>query len=41
MTSNWDPIVQEVQHDFQALVAYVTEAGARAQTTYIRQYQGL
>jgi agmatine/peptidylarginine deiminase len=35
MPSNWEPIVQEVQHDFQALVAYVTEAKARAQTAYI------
>lgn len=34
MTSNSDQIVQQVQHDFHALVAYVTGADARAQTAY-------
>jgi hypothetical protein len=34
MTSNSEEIVQQVQHDFQALVAYVTGANARAQTAY-------
>ena len=32
MTSHSEPIVQQVQQDFQALVAYVTGADARAQT---------
>ena len=35
MTSNWELIVQQVQRDFQALVAYVTKAEARAQTAYL------
>jgi hypothetical protein len=34
MTSNSEEIVQQVQHDFQALVAYMTGADARAQTAY-------
>lgn len=34
MTSNSDVIVQQVQQDFQALVAYVTGAEARGQTAY-------
>jgi hypothetical protein len=32
MTSNPEPIVQQVQHEFQNLVAYVTGPDARAQT---------
>jgi hypothetical protein len=32
MTSNSEPIVQQVQHDFHNLVAYVTGPDARAQT---------
>ena len=35
MISNWELIVQQVQSDFQALVAYVTKAEARAQTAYL------
>ena len=34
MTSNSEPIVEQVQHDFQNLVAYVTGPDARAQTAY-------
>jgi hypothetical protein len=34
MTSNSDEIVQQVQQDFHALVAYVTGAEARGQTAY-------
>jgi hypothetical protein len=34
MTSNSEPIVQQVQHDFQNLVAYVTGPDTRAQTAY-------
>jgi len=34
MTSNSQEIVQQVQHDFQALVAYVTGPAARVQTAY-------
>ena len=33
--SNWEPIVREVSHEFQAWVAYVIEADARAQTAFI------
>ncbi len=32
MTANSEPIVQQVQHDFQTLVAYVTGPDARSQT---------
>jgi hypothetical protein len=32
MTSNSEPIVQQVRHEFQNLVAYVTGPEARAQT---------
>jgi hypothetical protein len=34
MTSNPEPIVQQLQHDFQNLLAYVTGPDARAQTAY-------
>ena len=34
MTSNPEPIIPPVQHDFQTLVAYVTGPDARAQTAY-------
>ena len=34
MTSNPEPIVPPVQHDFQTLVAYVTGPDARGQTAY-------
>src|SRR3712207_2341236 len=34
MTSNSDPIVQQVQHDFQTLLAYVTGPEAHTQTAY-------
>jgi hypothetical protein len=34
MASNADQIVQHLQHDFQALVAYVTGPEARVQTAY-------
>jgi hypothetical protein len=34
MTSNPEPIVQQVQHDVQNLLAYVTGPQARAQTAY-------
>jgi hypothetical protein len=34
MTSNSDDIVQQVQQDFQILVAYVTGADARGQSAY-------
>jgi hypothetical protein len=34
MASNSDQIVQHLQHDFQALVAYVTGPEARVQTAY-------
>ena len=34
MTSNPEPIVQQVQHDFQNLLAYVTGPNARSQTAY-------
>jgi len=32
MTSNLEPMVQQVQHDFQNLRAYVTGPDARSQT---------
>jgi hypothetical protein len=35
MPSNSEPIVQQVQHDFQTLVAYVTGPDARSQTAYM------
>src|SRR5262245_60509352 len=34
MTSNSELIVQQVQHDFQTFVAYVTGPEAQAQTAY-------
>jgi hypothetical protein len=34
MTSNPEPIVQPLEHDFQNLLAYVTGPDARAQTAY-------
>jgi hypothetical protein len=34
MTSNPEPIVQQLQHEFQNLLAYVTGPEARSQTTY-------
>jgi hypothetical protein len=34
MTSNPEPIVQQLQHDFQNLLAYVTGSDARSQTAY-------
>ena len=34
MTSNPEPIVQQVPHDFQNLLAYVTGPNARSQTAY-------
>ena len=34
MTSNSEQIVQQVQHDFQTLLAYVTGPEARSQTAY-------
>jgi hypothetical protein len=34
MTSNPEPIVQQLQHDFQNLLAYVTGPDARSQTAY-------
>ena len=34
MTSNSEEIVQQVQQDFQALIAYVSGPAARAQTAY-------
>jgi hypothetical protein len=34
MTSNPEPIVQQLEHDFQNLLAYVTGPDARAQTAY-------
>jgi hypothetical protein len=34
MTSNSDAIVQQVQHDFQNLLGYITGPTARAQTAY-------
>jgi hypothetical protein len=34
MTSNSQEIVQPVQHDFPALVVYVTGPAARGQTVY-------
>jgi hypothetical protein len=34
MASNSDQIVQHLQHDFHALVAYVTGPEARVQTAY-------
>jgi hypothetical protein len=34
MTSNPEPIVQQVQHEFQNLLAYVTGPEARSQTAY-------
>jgi len=34
MTSNSDPIVQQLQHDFQNLLAYVMGSDARSQTAY-------
>jgi len=33
MTSNPEPIVQQLQHEFQNLLAYVTGPEARSQTT--------
>src|SRR5215207_6167030 len=34
MPSNATPIVQQVQHDFQALIAYITGPAAQRQTAY-------
>src|SRR5437764_13848689 len=34
MTSNSEPIVQQVRHDFQTLLDYVTSPEARSQTAY-------
>jgi hypothetical protein len=34
MTSNADEIVQQVQHDFQNLLGYMTGPEARVQTAY-------
>jgi hypothetical protein len=34
MTSNPEPIVQQVQHEFQSLLAYVTGPDTRSQTAY-------
>ena len=34
MTSNPEPIVQQVQHEFQNLLTYVTGPDARSQTAY-------
>jgi hypothetical protein len=34
MTSNPEPIVQQLQHEFQTLLAYVTGPEARSQTAY-------
>jgi hypothetical protein len=34
MTSNPEPIVQQLQHDFQSLLAYITGPDARSQTAY-------
>jgi hypothetical protein len=34
MTPNPEPIVQQLQHDFQNLLAYVTGSDARSQTAY-------
>jgi hypothetical protein len=34
MTSNPEPIVQQLQHDFQNLLAYITGPDARSQTAY-------
>jgi len=34
MTSNPEPIVQQLEHDFQNLLAYVTGPDVRAQTAY-------
>ena len=34
MTSNPEPIVQQLQHEFQNLLAYVTGPDARSQTAY-------
>src|SRR6266508_2771008 len=34
MSSNSEPIVQQVQHDFQSLIAYLTGPEARCQTAY-------
>lgn len=34
MTSNPEPIVQQLQHEFQKLLAYVTGPDARSQTAY-------
>ena len=34
MTSNPEPIVQQLQHEFQNLLAYVTGPEARSQTAY-------
>src|SRR5918996_1937952 len=34
MASNPEPIVQQLQHDFQNLLAYVTGPDARSQTAY-------
>jgi hypothetical protein len=38
MTSNSDEIVQQVQHDFQSLLAYITGAETRAQTAYTVEF---
>ena len=34
MTPNPEPIVQQLQHDVQHLLAYVTGSDARSQTAY-------
>jgi hypothetical protein len=34
MTSNPEPIVQQLEHEFQNLLIYVTGPDARAQTAY-------
>jgi hypothetical protein len=34
MTSNPEPIVQQVQHEFHNLLTYVTGSDARSQTAY-------
>lgn len=34
MSSNSDGIVQQLQHDFQELIGYVTGEGAQARTAY-------
>jgi hypothetical protein len=34
MTSNPEPIVQQLEHEFQTLLTYVTGPDARVQTAY-------